>query len=374
MKICFLTKSDPEDKRSWSGIYYNMYINLKKTHEVEWIGKVRFALWQSIILNAQYFYNKIVVGKIPLHNSKFSRFYAQKLKTKLANNNYELIFAPVSSGLICYLDTAIPIVYLSDTTFQLMVNYYQEFTNLNLAKINKGNEIEKKALNNASKVIFSSQWAKKSAIDFYSVSPEKIFVSEFGANLLYEPCLKDLNFDETEICNILFLGVDWERKGGQKAYETYLELRRRGFKCTFTIIGCNPKLALKDAGITILPFINKNNKQDFDKLYKILLQTHILLLPTKAECFGIVFCEASAFGIPSIATKTGGISSAIKEGLNGYLIDMNENEKKFADKIFSIFTDKEAFKKLRLSTRVQYESRLNWSVWVENFNKLIQDL
>ena len=374
MKICFLTKSNPEDKTSWSGIYYSMYINLKRTHEVEWIGKINFKLWQSLIIKAEYFYNKIVVGKVPLHSSKFSRFYAQNVKEKLLINSYELIFAPVASGLICYLDTPIPIIYLSDTTFQLMVDYYQEFTSLDLPKLNKGNEIEKKAIDKASKVIFSSQWARKSAIDFYLASPEKVFVFEFGANLLHEPCVKDLDFNETEICNILFLGVDWDRKGGQKAYNTFLELKRRGFNCTFTIVGCNPDLGLRDPSITILPFINKNKSEDFDKFYKILLQTHILLLPTKAECFGIVFCEASAFGIPSIATLTGGVSSAVKEGLNGYLIDVNADEKIFADKIYSIFIDKETFKKLRISTRKEYESRLNWSAWVGKFNNLISDL
>lgn len=35
---------------------------------------------------------------------------------------------------------------------------------------------------------------------------------------------------------------------------------------------------------------------------------HLLLLPTRAECAGIVFNEASAYGVPILLTDTGGVS------------------------------------------------------------------
>ncbi len=374
MKICFLTLKDPEDKTSWSGIFYHMYVNLKKYHEVSWIGKVELKLWQKMLLKSLHVYNKAMKYKVPLPNVLFSIFYANKVKKKLENGKYDIIYAPVSSTLFSFLDTSIPIIYLSDTTFQLMVGYYPEFTGLSKKNITKGNKIDSRAFQRMEKVIFCSNWARNSAIDFYKVPPEKICVFEFGANLLYEPALSDLDFSNSETCNILFLGVDWIRKGGDIAYKTYLLLKKKGLSCTFTIIGCNPKINSDDDNVTIIPFINKNEKDDFDRLYRIFLKTHILLLPTKAECFGIVFSEASAFGVPSITTNTGGTSSAIENGANGFLLDVNADENAFADKIYSIFTNKDLFRELRISSRKAYEQRLSWKRWGENFNKCISNI
>ena len=375
MKICFLTLKDPEDKTSWSGIFYHMYVNLKKFHEVEWIGKVKLKLWQKMLLKSLHIYNKAMKHKVPLPNVLFSVFYAKNVKKKITNGKYDIIYAPVSSTLFSFLDTSIPIIYLSDTTFQLMVDYYPEFTGLSKKNITKGNRIDSRAFQRIDKVIFCSDWAKKSAVEFYKVPPEKICVFEFGANLLYEPAAADLDFSNSEVCNILFLGVDWIRKGGETAYKTYLQLKKRGLPCTFTIIGCNPKINSEDDdGLTIIPFINKNDKDDFDKLYKIFLKTHILLLPTKAECFGIVFSEASAFGIPSITTNTGGIPSAIENGHNGFLLDVNADEHVFADKIYALFTNNVLYRELRINSRKAYENRLSWKIWGENFNKCINNI
>ncbi len=374
MKICFLTIRNPEDKTSWSGIFYHMYVNLAKYHTVEWIGNVKFNLWQKILMKLIRISNNLNKNKTWRPSILFCKFYAGNVQKKIDNGNYDLIYAPVSSTLIAFLNTTIPIVYLSDATFNLMIDYYPEFTGLSKKNIKDGNEIDRRALQRIAKVIFCSEWAKNSAVEFYKVPQKKINVFEFGANLLYVPTADDLDFSDTEVCNILFLGVDWIRKGGEKAYKTYLQLKNKGLSCTFTIIGCNPKINVDDRNITIIPFINKNDKAEFDKLYKILLQTQILLLPTKAECFGVVFSEASAFGIPSITTNTGGVPSVVKNGINGYLLDVNADEHAFADKIYSIFSRKEVFKALRISSRKEYENRLSWKVWTENFNNCIGSL
>jgi glycosyltransferase involved in cell wall biosynthesis len=373
MKICFLTIRDPEDIKSWSGIFYQMYYHLKKDNEVEWIGHVQFKKWQDLILKGHSLYYRFSRRKKSLENAFFSYCYAENVSKKLSKKKYDIIFAPVSSSLITSLDTSIPIVYLSDATFEIMIDYYPQFTGLSKRQINEANKIETRTLARVNRAIYSSEWARDSAIKFYKADAEKVFFFEMGANLLQTPSFEELDFSDSEVCNIVFIGMDWIRKGGDKAYQAFRYLKNKGFKCTFTIIGCNPILEQEDS-IVIIPFLNKNNKEDFKIFFKILQESHILLLPSKAECFGIVFAEASAFGIPSFATKTGGIPSAVKDGANGFLLDIHAEPKDFADKIYSIFTNKEEYKKLRLSTRKEYEKRLNWNVWTENFNNCIKNL
>ena len=50
----------------------------------------------------------------------------------------------------------------------------------------------------------------------------------------------------------------------------------------------------------------------------------ILLLPTQAECAGIVFVEASAYSMPIFTHDTGGISNYVINGINGYRLPLKK--------------------------------------------------
>ncbi|WP_270350498.1 glycosyltransferase [Ligilactobacillus salivarius] len=58
-----------------------------------------------------------------------------------------------------------------------------------------------------------------------------------------------------------------------------------------------------------------------------------MLLPTRAECAGIVFNEASAFGVPSLSVDTGGVADYVKNNINGYRMPLSANGEDFALKI-----------------------------------------
>lgn len=106
-------------------------------------------------------------------------------------------------------------------------------------------------------------------------------------------------------------------------------------------------------------------------LYDILYRSHFLILPTEFEAFGIVFCEASAYGMPSIAANVGGVSQPIREGKNGFLLSPNATAEEYAEKIKLAFSDKETYLKLRRSSRNEDEKRLNWRIWGKKMDKIL---
>jgi glycosyltransferase involved in cell wall biosynthesis len=176
---------------------------------------------------------------------------------------------------------------------------------------------------------------------------------------------------EEEVCNLLFVGVNWFRKGGDVAYKTFKRLKSQGFKCRLFLVGCDVTLPEYDPDVEHIPFLNKNNRQEFDKLYEIYSQSHFLLLPTIADCTPIVFSEAAAFGIPVLTNDTGGNSSVVCEGVTGYLFPAGADENIYADTIKSVFTDKELYLTLRRNSRIEYDRRLSWNVWINKVNRLI---
>jgi glycosyltransferase involved in cell wall biosynthesis len=49
-------------------------------------------------------------------------------------------------------------------------------------------------------------------------------------------------------------------------------------------------------------------------------QSHLLVVPSSLEGFGIVYLEGMGFGLPAIASQAGGASEIVTQGVNGYLV------------------------------------------------------
>mgnify|MGYP001807222158 FL=1 len=95
-------------------------------------------------------------------------------------------------------------------------------------------------------------------------------------------------------------------------------------------------------------------------------------MPTRAEAFGIVFCEASAFGLPSISTSVGGVSTAVKNNVNGYLLPYEAQHEDYAKLICDIWYDTSRYTSLSESSRLLYENELNWDIAIAKISKILE--
>jgi len=223
--------------------------------------------------------------------------------------------------------------------------------------------------------MLASGWNKNSAINDYGIDAKKITVIPCGANMDMIPAATELNMDASGQCRLLFLAVEWDRKGGGIALETYRILKQKGINPHLHIIGCVPPQDLSgEENVTVIPFLDKNNTGDFQQLHKIFLQTDFLLLPTRAECAGVVFSEASAYGIPSITTDTGGVTTYVQDGINGFALPFNAGPEQYADKIAQLVSDPKELQNLKKSSRKYYEERLNWDLWGQQFQQIAERL
>jgi glycosyltransferase involved in cell wall biosynthesis len=63
-----------------------------------------------------------------------------------------------------------------------------------------------------------------------------------------------------------------------------------------------------------------------EDLEKILRKSHVMAVPSYHEGFGIVYLEGMAFGLPAIATTSGGAAEIITHEENGFLIPRDDVE------------------------------------------------
>jgi glycosyltransferase involved in cell wall biosynthesis len=376
LRVGFLSDKNCFDKNVWSGTLYYMQQAFKSINiQIVHLGNgSHFGAWQKF-LNPFRKKNPFFPIGSPAYIDRYTKF-SSLVKKQLAKTPCDVIFAPIASSELAFIETNIPIIYLSDTTFRL---YYQDYylnlgKKLDIEEIEGQNRQELTAISKATKLVYPSSWAARSAIDDYGVSSDKITVIPFGANLDSKSVNSNNLKSKVAICRLLFVGKDWDRKGGNIAFETLTSLLEMGVDAELIVVGCIPPSEIKHDKITIVPFLNKNIPIQKQKLEKIFSQSDFFIFPARAECYGIVLCEANAFGIPVFATEVGGIPSIIKNGKNGYLLPLSASGKDYAKLIKESFSDRTNYEKLTRSSRKEYETRLNWKAWAEKMYEAIVDL
>jgi glycosyltransferase involved in cell wall biosynthesis len=303
------------------------------------------------------------------------RSYRRQIMKSLDESSVDVVFSP-STIPISLLDCRLPIIYWTDAVWDSMVDYYGSFSDLTPTSRRNGHRQEQMAMDRAAFGIYSSDWAANAARRNYRVDPDRIKVVPFGANMkaAHDRAALQSTVEKRgrDSCRLLFLGVEWERKGGQLALETAQFLNHAGLPTTLTVVGCNPfQKAEKPAFVDCLGFISKSSESGRKKLEHLLSTSHFLILPTRAEASAIVYCEASAFGLPTITTDTGGVSCYVRPGINGTRLPLAATAGDYAREILAIFNNRSRYEGLCLSSFEEFNLRLNWETSVKSLVHLM---
>jgi glycosyltransferase involved in cell wall biosynthesis len=321
--------------------------------------------------------SRIFLRKIYLYNHTFAlaREYAKATAPQLKQQSFDVIFAPGGGTEIAFLETDIPIVLIEDANFVLLHNYYPGYSNLLKRSAYETNALEELALKRASLILHPSEWAVQSTIENYLVDKRKVQTIPFGANFKNPPSIEVVQArKKSDRCRLFFLGVDWQRKGGEIAFETLLKLEEMGIQAELIICGCTPPSSFSHERLKVIPYLDKKDESQRRELEKLFETSDFLLLPTRSECYGMVFCEASAYGLPSITTNTGGVCGAVKDGENGFMLPLSARGQDYAEVIANVYSDDRLYYELVRSSRAAFEDRLNWDAWGMSVKNLLDQL
>lgn len=370
MKIAYITTISPFDKNSWSGTNY--YV--RKALEA-----------QGCELYCIYGCRKITLGMI-----------FRKLQSKVLRKNYQAIRSVtaakgwakfISSRLeddtdailslstipVAYLRTNIPVFVYIDGCYEYMLG--QGFNRL-LNKTEVAHEIERCAFENSTKVFTSSDASANTIKRFYAnLDSSKIKVVPLGANLdempSKEEIMENIRRKDMTICKVLFVGVDWIRKGADIVVETIELLHDEGFPVELHLAGLREIPVSLPSYIINHGFIDKKEKGGMEKLVRLYKNSHFLFVPSRGEAYGLVFSEASAYGLPSVSHSVGGITTIVKDNENGKLFPLGTKPAVFAKYIKGTFSNKVAYQELSMRTYDRFAEHLNWRV---AGNRLVREM
>jgi glycosyltransferase involved in cell wall biosynthesis len=359
--VAFISSVDPTDRRAWSGTLTSMYAALGETHDVTSLGPARPSAPVRAVEVVRWALARATKrSHLRTHTWAVARDLGATFDERLRGKDFDAGFAPIASAELAGLGGDLPIVYASDATFRLLEGYYERFTGLTTRAARQADELERAAMGRAAALVYPSTWAAQSAIDDYGADPARVFVAPYGANLAPPPA--PAPSPPLDRWRLLFLAASWHRKGGDLALEAAEELQRRGHAVELTVCGSSPSRSSSVPVVTI-PFLDKNDSDQASRLASVIAANHVLLLPTRAECYGIVFCEAGAFGLPSVTTATGGVPDVVRDGVNGLTLSLEAEAADYADALERMLGDEAGYEQWRARSRQEYDRRLNWRAW-----------
>jgi glycosyltransferase involved in cell wall biosynthesis len=189
-----------------------------------------------------------------------------------------------------------------------------------------------------------------SLVTQYQISKEKVLAIYSGSNANSE--IK-VSSEKCFTKNILFVGVEWERKGGPILLKVFEKVLSKHPDASLTIVGCHPQ------NIT-LPNCTIAGKIPIDQVSDYYNQANIFCLPTMREPFGVAFIEAMNFRLPIVANNIGCIPDFVKNDFNGFLIDNNIDD--YTDAICLLLDNPEKCRQMGENGYERARSKFTWDI------------
>jgi len=323
---------------------------------------------------------RIITGKhiVCERDPRIARHFPAQINAAVDLHQVDMILG-TSAFYMVSRNCPVPSIFWGDTTVAGVLGRYQYYTHLTRRNIRDCHALEQQALDSCALAIFSSQWAADVACANYNCDANKIKVIPYGANVFTQltvtdiaGCLRRRDASEWEL---LFVGIEWERKGAQIAIDTVSILRARGINARLTLVGClPPRSATLPDYVTAIGRIDKSTSKGRALLSALYMQSHLMILPTRAECAAISLAEASAHGVPSLSTNVGGNETLVKNGINGYLLPLEAEPTDFADFTQNILSDTTDYAALCWSSFERFQTDLNWDVAVSRLTTEIESV
>ncbi len=310
---------------------------------------------------------------------EFARLTAQAME----EHKPQALFS-ISSQCLLYLhefyrEPAIPIFLFSDAPWMAWLEVYKGYYPVPIGAQRFAAQ-ERAAAKRATGLIYGSEWARQDAIRRFDVPPARVYAQPMGAAWVPredDPVLEAIvRARPADRLDLLFVSKEWERKGGPLALEIARGLRASGRvgEVRLHIVGERPRLASEDeAFVRSYGLLRRGLEAEAEQLRALLLQSHFLVVPTLAECFGLVFAEAQAFALPPVSRAVDAVPSIVLDGETGILQAKEDGPDPYVRRILDLLKgDRAGYTRMALAGRAHFRERLNWPAFGHGVKRVVE--
>jgi glycosyltransferase involved in cell wall biosynthesis len=221
-------------------------------------------------------------------------------------------------------------------------------------------DLEKEIYHNASINFVRSSNVQRSIVRDYGCPADKVVLAYAGSNAE----VSDVRAETSDYTNqhILFVGIDWKRKGGPDLIEAFKLVLQKHPDACLTIIGAKPDVQTPNCKVV--------GPLPPDQLNQYYQAASVFCLPTHLEPFGIVFIEAMTARLPIVATRVGAIPDFVEEGRNGWLVEPGDVQG-IADALNKLLDDPETARQFGEHSYQLTRERYSWRAVGQLFHERI---
>ncbi len=381
--LLLTTIEDASNPKSWSGIPFSLREALERKVERLTVFKPGPTSRNPIDVAKKLWYGG-KPPKYPLWMTAASlKKNARELEAEISRINPDAILGILAQPLVYLKNPGKPVFFFADSAFQSFKDKYKGTIGENIRNAEYARD-EADVARRIDGVCLGSKWACEDAVRVFSNEfpgvdfASRLHVTPLGANwrpeLSREAVLARAAERGWDEIRLLYLGVDWVRKGGPLAVEVACGLRDAGYKVRLDVVGCRPELPADAMDVvTVHGALYRTDPAQAEVLQELFLRSHFLVVPTMAECYGIVFAEAHAFALPPVSRAVDALPTIIVDGETGLLQDASAPASVYIERILKLRDDPAAYLRMATKARDRYENLLNWDKCAEEIVRLMEE-
>ncbi len=226
-------------------------------------------------------------------------------------------------------------------------------------------------LQQATHITATGQWLSKQTCELYPAAADKISIIPFGA--LLPDHTRPLPAGPLRICYL---------KGHRPVYgpdillEAMVEVRKAIPDAVLSMAGDGEmtiqlnelivRLGLENA-VQMVGFVER------PQIYSFLQEHHFMVMPSRAESFGLAALEAAACSRAVIASNVGGVPEVVMDGVTGRLVPP-ENPQRLAAAIMELANNTDKQKEMGRAGRDLVKRRYLWGKSLDMMCRLYEKL
>jgi glycosyltransferase involved in cell wall biosynthesis len=304
----------------------------------------------------------------------------QQVRRAVAQQRVDVLVGCFASPLLYGLDAGRPLVHFSDLTFRLLVETYAWAREMPRHQRVATEAVERDVLRRCDAHLVPTRWARDSMVRDYGVQTHRIHVIPLGANLGEEATAHAPGassgppLPSRSGLRLTITAANAQRKRLDLAVQTTSILRRRGWNASLSCVGGQTARAREAPFVHCHGRLDHNDPQQRRQHVQLIRDSHVMMLPSEAEAFGIAPIEAAHLGVPSVVSAAGGLREVVQDRRTGRVVPVDAPADAYADAVEDLVADLPGYRACCAAAQRRAREELSWSHFASAALAVLEDL
>jgi glycosyltransferase involved in cell wall biosynthesis len=362
-----LVGRDPFHRRSWSGGSSFLFNGLKEAGALHRaFGVETPALKRYLFMLRNFKTNRKLWRRHFYMDTGYYDSLTQEVRRRLEPGDFEHDFLQLGAvfDVPALLDGRSRCFSYHDANLAGFLRSPDAPPGLSARQIDRALAYERKVYHGMAKIFSMSEYLSRSFVEDFGVPEERVVTIGTGIHFETIPeYISDKQYDSREI---LFVGVDFPRKGGWELLRAFNRVRRHFPDATLHIVGPKeltipPEL---EGGVAFHGYVSREER---DALFR---RCCLFAMPSLWEPFGVAPLEAMVNQMPCLVTNRWALREMVVPGQTGDLVECGDVDDLEA-KLAALLSDPEALRRMGENGRQMVVNNYTWQHVIDKLIKAV---